>query len=697
MVHKIRFIILFLILCVLGAFSFFIKGNVETNLLKTLLPQRVIESTDIVRIADKTSSDIKVVFEADNLKKLSELKELFIKSTDNNYFELLNFDFSKLINIYLNSPANFLSYETRNLLKNKKYDEVYSSALERIYNPINIQLSTFEKDPYLLADDFINSLPHISKNINNENEKIYDYLILKIKSQEGLSPDLANKKISELVKIQKELSKSGNKIYLAGNPIHSYYASRKAVIGINLICILSVLLISFLTYYYFKTFTPLLPIGLCILCGILAGYDVTKLWFKDFQVITMVFSSTLIGIGIDYSYHYLFNGNDKNFKKNLMLSFVTTVIPFTLLYFTGIELLKQISVFSVFGLLAIYFIVLIIYPASEELNPIKTFKFDKKIAKTILTVLGILSIIGFLRFNFNDSLTSLYTPSKELLKAENLYNSVSGNLNTDSQFIEVQGNNLQELLETEEKITDRFKANNINFVSLSLFTPSEKRQKENFELVQNLYKNSLSNFSDILSNKQIQILKEQTFIPVKTELQAFSTLSQNFMLDKNTSLIVIKSSDKINAGNVINLKSDISEYMKNYRDVIVKILPIALLVIFIILTFFYGVRWSAKILFPSVCGIIGALGLTLLIFGEINVFSLIALFMVLGFTMDYSIFRKEENERTEDAILVSASTTAFSFFLLSFCGFKLLSSISLVLFFGILISYLTGFLIKEKM
>ena len=80
--------------------------------------------------------------------------------------------------------------------------------------------------------------------------------------------------------------------------------------------------------------------------------------------------------------------------------------------------------------------------------------------------------------------------------------------------------------------------------------------------------------------------------------------------------------------------------------------------------------------------------------GEISyITKALAAVLQLGVTMDYSIFRAGGSRHVEDAIFISALTTAFSFLMLSTTGFKLLESISLVLFFGILISYITGYLI----
>ena len=71
-------------------------------------------------------------------------------------------------------------------------------------------------------------------------------------------------------------------------------------------------------------------------------------------------------------------------------------------------------------------------------------------------------------------------------------------------------------------------------------------------------------------------------------------------------------------------------------------------------------------------------------------------FILLGFTIDYSIFRTYKNKKTEDAILISSLTTSFSFLLLSLCGFKLLASMAVILFFGIITSYFAGYFIFRK-
>ncbi len=703
MVSKIKlfkFIMLGFCILILAILALSVHKNTETNLLRTFLPQNIHNYEDIINVSDKMASTVKVVFEADNEENLELIKNEFIKNLDFDYFYINSPDISLLLKKYIDSPENFLSYKTKELLKQKKYNEVYSEALENLYNPTSLQLTTFDKDPYFLINDFLNENRRISEQNYNFNDKYYDYLSLKIKNNEGLSPELSNIKIDELVSLKTELSDDKCKIYLSGSPVHSYYTSKKSTAEINIICILSTLLILSLMYFYFKRIKTVIPVFLSIFAGMLTGYVATKLWFDNFQIITMVFSTTLIGIGIDYSCHYFFTKEkNKTFIKNLTFSIITTLIPFLLLYLTGIELLKQISVFTVFGLISIYIIVLIFYPCFDLTEPSKTIKLNPNYCKYTLIIVCVLSILGYLRINFNDSLTSLYLPTRELKKSENLYNKVSGEKNTNTRIITVQSGSFDELLQKEEKISEDLYKNNIDFVSISKFIPSESRQKENFELVQNLYNNNLNNFEEYLFPNQIQNLRNKVYAPVKFDIKKNDFLS-GFLTDSNKSVMIVTGDKefvlKAEGTNLINIKTDVEKYIKNYRMVLIKIFPAVIILLFLVLCFVYGFKNSVKILIPPVLGIITAAGMTCLILGELNLFSIIAIYMVIGFTMDYSIFRLKKENRTEDAILVSGLTTFFSFFLLSFCGFKLISSIALILMFGILTAYLSGYLLFGK-
>ena len=700
MVHKVRFIVLFLISIILCVLCFTSKTTIEFNLLKTLLPQKIIKSDDVISFVDKSSSVIRVVFESSNEENLQKIKNDFIKQIDKNYFEINKADNNALVQKYIEQPTNFISDNTKMLLEAKKYDEIYTKALNYLYNPIGIQISSFEKDPYYLLDDFLLSLQVQNKKTIDNSDKQYDFMQIKIKNKQGLSPDIVNKELKKLISVQKELSNDSSKIYLAGSPIHSYYASQKSVISINIICILSTIVIIFLTYFYFKNLKLLIPIALSITFGMLTGYSATRLWFNDFQIITMVFSAALIGIGIDYSYHYFFAENiNKLFYKNLTFSLLTSSIPFILLYLSGIELLKQISIYTIFGLFGIYFVVLLIYPAFKPESPIRSIKIKDNVIKIVSGVVIVLAFLGIFRFHFNDTLSALYEPDNKLKTIESLYNKISDSFFENTQIIAIKGENIEDIIQKEEQTQDSLIKNNIKFLSISKFMPSLNKQKENFELVKNLYNANLNKFSDILSSKQIKELKESKFKAVIFDIEEYPFL-KDFMINEKTSSIIVLSDKNIenlnNGSKIINFSRDVQNCMENYRKQLLMLLPVTILILIIVLTIFYGFKRAIKILAPPLIGCIAAILISSLIMGELNLFSVITIYLLIGFTMDYSIFRTKKEKNTEDAILTSCLTTSFSFLLLTFCGFKLLSSIAVVLFFGIISSYFIGSLLFSK-
>src|SRR5699024_7731103 len=121
--------------------------------------------------------------------------------------------------------------------------------------------------------------------------------------------------------------------------------------------------------FYFKNIKILIPVILSILFGFLFGFSISTLIFKKLHILTFVFSTTLIGIRLDYSLHSFLVGDEKNFIKNLTVSMLTTVFAFLILLFSNMEILKQIAVFTSFGLIGVYLFVVVFLYGKINLTP----------------------------------------------------------------------------------------------------------------------------------------------------------------------------------------------------------------------------------------------------------------------------------------------------------------------------------------
>ncbi len=668
-----------------------VKNNkpFETSLIKSILPENITEKTKMVSVLDNSSSLIKIVFESDNSDKLSELKKSFMEELNSDGFAISNHNYAPLLDWYSQTPSNFLSSKTRKLLSDKKYDLVYEQGLERLYNPVGISVVEITKDPFLLLTDFL-----MQNNLGNGNNyfdgKYYDTERIKIDS----NADWANHKISDLIKIRNKYSENGNKVYLAGTPIHTYYTTVASTISINIICVLITFLIIFLTYFYFKKFKLLIPIVLSIAFGFLAGFAITKSIYLNFHLITFLFGTTLIGIGIDYSYHYIFrDDSDKSFLKNLTMSLLSTVISFSLLYILKIDILSQTATFTIAGLTGIYLFIVILYPVINFPKEFKTFdpNFNKKTKITLSVIIIAVISVGLFRVKFDDSLLSLYVPGKKLVTAETLFNKASKHDIKNSAVIAVRGNTLKELTEEEEKVTDLLDEKDINYICVSKFIPSEKRQRENYDLTKELYKNELNKYDGILSAKQINKLKKEDFLYSNFDIRNLPDF-KDLMPDNNTSLIISFSNDlpKIESANVevIDFQTTVSDYLRTYRVNLLKILPLIYLVLYFVLLFSYGIKKSVKMFLPIILSAVFVLSFISMIGIKLNLFTVLGLLLVLGFTTDYSIFSGSKSKNSSSAVFLACLTTALSFALLIFTTFKLISMLALTTSLGILSSYI---------
>lgn len=689
-------ILFVLVLGIIAVFTFLNPKKVETNLLKAFFSNGVQDEI-LIDLSGKYSSNINVIFESENLELLESAKIHFQDEIDKKSFYIEENNPQKLLEFYKKYKNNLLSNKDYSLLKSGNYDEISQKALNNLYDPLGFSILPFEEDPFGLFSDYIISLGG-KQSVNSIDGKYYEILNLKVDDELALSPTLTNKAVKSLVDLKKSYQNNELKVYLTGAPVHAYYASAKSINEINLICIISTIFVSGLIFWYFRSLKILLPVLTSLLIGMGIGFCITSLIFPTIHILTFVFSTTLIGICVDYSLHYLMESDLKKIIKSLTVSMISTVCALLILAFSGIELLRQIAVFTSSGLVAVYLFVILFYQLLPE--QISKQKFDLKFNKKILIIVFLVIIAGVLKIHFDDDIRSMYKPSKEMLQAEKLYQDIT-NKNSNTSFAIVEGENLQEILKKEEKISEKLTENNITYHALSKFLPSKTRQKESIILQKNLYDKNLNDFKEFLTAKDISTLKV-LHVEFLNE-NVFEEIPQlkDFMIDKNHSLMILYDVqnplllDHIDGVRYINLPVEISSGIKNVRVSILKILLPIFMLLYLILGGIFSFRNAHKIILPSIIASLFAISFISL-FGPINLFHVLAIFLITGFGLDYSVFRFNGSKKSNDAVLISCITTVFSFSLLALTSFKLISSLGLVLAVGLLSSYILSILLISK-
>ena len=153
----------------------------------------------------------------------------------------------------------------------------------------------------------------------------------------------------------------------------------------------------------------------------------------------------------------------------------------------------------------------------------------------------------------------------------------------------------------------------------------------------------------------------------------------------------------------MNKNEDISNLLGEYQQLTLKLFILSSFFILLVLIYIYHLKKAFLIFIPPILSLIITFGLLGYLNIPINLFHVLALFLVLGIGIDYTIFYVEGEKHlltTTLAITLSFFTTILSFGLLTFSGFTILSSFGVIILLGLIFTFIlapfTISLSKEK-
>lgn len=236
----------------------------------------------------------------------------------------------KVLEFYAMHGAGLLSAKDRAMLENGETNKLMRAVMRRDYAGMGLYPKA--EDPYYFLNNYLMEMKSFLP-----------------KSGEGTilqSGKLTDSEIKSLI----DLARTRDDVFLSGAPFHTMLAKRKSVKEINLLSAVSLLAAVAAGFWLFGNLKFLLPMALTLLAGFAAG-TIALFWaFGTPHVLTFIFGTSLIGLGVDYCYH----GRSENLAKAL----VTTLLAFSPLLFSHVAVLNQMAVFTMTGLVAIYLCVL---------------------------------------------------------------------------------------------------------------------------------------------------------------------------------------------------------------------------------------------------------------------------------------------------------------------------------------------------
>lgn len=679
--------------------------HIQTDLMSLIEANADHQQWPVNQISGKFSSVINIVVESEDEKTAFRKATQIVHLLNTEQFDSLNvqannFSLKSFTKDLIPYKNGLLSTQDKMLLQQKQSKQIADNAIKQVTESMMPPVVPLREDPFLLLSNYLlgmnisNSAWTLHNGLLWQHQDFADYFMIPVDVK---NTSASTKQINLLRKELYKFNTENTKVYISGVPLHTAVMVQKSQIQLTVLSVIAALMAILFSYLLFRKMVTVITVLTSLSVGFLCGSVALFLCFNTPHILTFVFGTTLIGLGIDYSFHFLTCATLKNpnqIYKNMSHSFLTTLMCFLPLMFSGVSLLQQISVFTIVGLSAVYLGLYLFMPNKLNLKtkPLKiNFSIARNIKIIILSLLGIAIITTLPFVKTENNMNQLYRPDSRITKDETVVQKLNKSL--DSAVLMVQGSNIQTVLETEEEL----KRNNSDFFSVSTIIPSIKSQQENEQLVEQLYKSRSGYLKYKLGLKKTPVFTATDYItPENISSQFVSNWIDKLIIQDGQyvySLAQVSPDIKLTNDNtkVVSVSQTLSDKIEEYNDKTCRLLTICGICLLVLLSVFYRKR-AIIYLIPSILAILLSVSI-LTWFGQpITFFHMLAFFIVTGLGLDYTIFNINANSESETRpVLFSFLTSFVGFGLLAFTSFFLIKSMGIILALGLGFSYLISF------
>ena len=515
-----------------------------------------------------------------------------------------------------------------------------------------------------------------------------------------------------------EILKTGSLFYAAAG-------ATQAKTEISEIGLLSVLGIIFLLFFVFRTPRPLLLAMAVVTSGLVGGLATCLYFFGMIHILALVFGCSLVGVAVDYALHYFCASYQKNINRfdvlrtlmpALPLGVLSSSVGYGLLVVAPFPGIQQMAILACVGLLCTfisvclwgpYFIKPLKIPAIGEKIQTKLEKLaslgHKKYARLILSAALILVFAaGSLGLKFDDNVRSFQSLDVGLEAQEKRIKSMM-KFDNSSKFLAVTGNNLEEVLRTEEQLMVDLDKLKVPYKALAELIPSQERQKQNSHLRAKLYKEQGSKVMAVLGLKKLPDAAAKPLSHIKNLPSGWKELAHYDPNNKITGRVILHGAvdtqlidgliTKYQGVSFIDPVHEYSQLFASYREIMMYLILCVLLGIALILALRHGICAASMVTLPVSLSIMASVGIISLLGMSFTLFHAMGLMLVLCIGIDYALFlywRTSDHNKGGLLLLgngLAAVTTILSFGLLALSKTNAVHSFGLSVFIGIVLCF----------
>ena len=710
--------------------------NVQTDIFSLINFKDAKEAKVLKEVQDEMASNFLVLVNSKELAK--NVQSLALKSSLFKSFEVnLDINLNDIENDINRSKIALLSRADLELLKSDK-NAFFKKRAEEIFSSFSFKLLNVKDDFFSLSSGFSAKNGNVSLNLAE--------LMLEVKDGENsfflLKGELKKEASSEgLIKFYNELQalKVGqNKLFVHSSALYQAFSKQKNESESLYMSALSLSLTAIFLMLSFRNLRIFYVIFIAAF-GFSVAFAGTLLCLGGLNILTILISTSLIGLMFDYILHWLSKNEGeairassiKNMLKIFLLGLLITLSGYLAFTFSDLRLLKEVALFSAFALvaafLASYFFMPLVF---EGVKFYRSKLFDAFLTKfcELSSVIARHLGVKFLAFSLILLAIFLGFDLKNLSKSENVkdYSNMPKSLLADSFYIlSLTGNNQNtmivirssdDILGDEKSLLAELKKRNLikDESSLSDMFLSKSEQAE----LKEAFKKALDDEQIYAVYEKFGFNKDEIRIEILkvlgekelgvSEILALKSMKdfKKFMLDENASVAYasgfvkgVQSNEVLKRHNTfsLNFADSLNESLTQAKDLALKLKIAALVIAFLLLWFYFSALVSALVMGVIIFGVL----LTLFIFAifgvNLSIFGVFGLILASAVGIDYMIFALNESLSEKERIygIFCAFITSFiSFFTLSFSQTAALSvfglSVSLcVLIYGLCASVLS--------
>ena len=634
--------------------------------------------------------------------------------------------------------VGLLSPQDQQYLQQQDYQALTEQSLMQLMSVgMPITAESLRQDPLLLFPRYMLSIANqVSSKIEleqgfatiHDDQKISRLLVLEL-TQSPYNIDYQEQVSAWIEQLQPQLNKLKVQSHWTGTILFSNFGTQSAKQEISTIGLGSTLGLILLVWFGFRSFRPLLTEFIAVSTGTLLAFAVTHWIFGEIHLMTLVFGASLIGVCVDFSFYFMAMQSQHRkldgFKiltpllPSLFMGLMTTVVAYIFLSFTPFPAFRQIAVFSIVGLVAAWITSVLLLPRLPPLNAQAAiqrlawvgqarqwFQQHHTTRYSLIVTIIVIGTISLFSLQSNDDIRNLQSMDAKLKQQDQYIRTLFGQQQSSDYFV-VQASSSAELEQQEAQLIHQLQQLQAQgkidrFQALGQWIPPLAQQQQNVQLFAKIPESVLKNYAETMGLKfaDVQAWQQQLTQQPLLTTQVFQQHPLAFLQVNPTQRLVIVNGVK-QVGVLQQLESahvhfqqpvhTLSQAFAQHRQQAQHLLIYALLSLAIGLGIIYGIRSILPLVLPVTLALLSTFAVQAWLGVEINLFSIMGTFLIIGIGVDYAIFYRHGHDHPQVvgmALFLCMMSTLLGFGLLSLSHTYAIQCFGLTVLLGVIFSFI---------